>query len=98
MPALGPHRFRGLFVCLEVVVNLDARLTPQLAALAVGVSKQAFNYWRTSGKISPGDDGLYRYGDVLQVEARTRRSAKSHRKRNWTALNVNSAGLAHANG
>ncbi len=76
-------------------MNLDARLTPQLAALAVGVSKQAFNYWRTSGKVTPGPDGLYRYGDVLKAESQTRRSGKSRRERNWAALNLNS-GMAHA--
>ena len=77
-------------------MNLEARLTAQLAALAAGVSKQAFNYWRTSGKISPGEDGLYRYGDVLKAESLTRRSVKSHRKRDWSALNINSNGMAHA--
>jgi hypothetical protein len=79
-------------------VNLEARLTPQLAALAAGVSKQTFNYWRTAGKVTPGDDGLYRYGDVLQAESRTRRSPKSHRKPPgaWSALDINSAGLSAA--
>lgn len=76
-------------------MNLEARLTPQLAALAVGVSKQTFNYWRNKGKVVPGADGLYRYGDVLQAEAQARRSPKSHRK-NWAALDRNSAGIRFA--
>jgi hypothetical protein len=79
-------------------VNLDARLTAQLAALAAGVSKQTFNYWRTSGKVVAGEDGLYRYGDVLNAEAQTRRSTKSHRRRrrDWTAVDVNSTGMQPA--
>ncbi len=79
-------------------MNLDARLTAQLAALAAGVTKQTFNYWRTSGKVTPGDDGMYRYGDVLKAESRTRRSGKSHRKPvgDWAAADINSAGMLHA--
>ncbi len=70
----------GAFRMPGGAVNLDARLTPQLAALAVGVSKQTFNYWRTSGKVTPGPDGRYRYGDVLTADRATRRSGKSHRR------------------
>jgi hypothetical protein len=78
--ALGPYGSEGFTRFPKGGgVNLDARLTAQLAALAVGVSKQTFNYWRASGKISAGDDGCYRYGDVLAAEAATRRSPKSHR-------------------
>ena len=61
--------------------NLDARLPAHLAALAAGVSKQLFNYWRTSGKIRPDEDGLYRYGDVLAVEADMRKAPQSSRRR-----------------
>lgn len=61
-------------------MNLEARLNPQLAALAVGVSKQTFNYWRSSGKVVAGPDGRYRYGDVLTADRQARRSGKSHRR------------------
>lgn len=79
-------------------MNLEARLTAQLAALAAGVSKQTFNYWRTSGKVVAGDDGKYRYGDVLAVESQMRRSARSHRgaRASWAALNINSSGMSPA--
>lgn len=78
-------------------MNLDARLTAQLAALAAGVSKQTFNYWRQCGKVAPGEDGKYRYGDVLAAEAKTRRSPKSHRStRDWATLNLRSPGLPAA--
>lgn len=79
-------------------MNLDARLTAQLAALAVGVSKQTFNYWRAKGKVAAGEDGLYRYGDVLKVEAQARRSNKSHRgkRRKWADLDINSDGMLAA--
>lgn len=60
-------------------MNLDARLNPQLAALAAGVTKQTFNYWRTSGKLAPDDNGEYRLGDVLRVERDTRNNPNSRR-------------------
>ena len=60
--------------------GLEARLTGVQAAAAVKVSKQVVNYWRASGKLTRGDDGLYRYGDVLNVERDTRHSAYSHRR------------------
>ncbi len=74
-------------------MNLDARLPANLAALSVGVSPQVFNYWRRTGKVSPGEDGRYRYGDVLKAESKARRSPKSHRKPrlDWASLNVKSA-------
>ncbi len=79
-------------------MNLDVRVPPWFAAQFAGVSRQLLNYWRTSGKITPGDDGLYRLGDVLEVEARTRRSPTSSRRprKDWAALDVNSAGMPHA--
>jgi len=61
-------------------VNLDARLPAHLAALAVGVKKQLFNYWRASGKIRPDENGLYRYGDVVALEAQMRRHPQSRRR------------------
>lgn len=69
-------------------VNLDARLPAHLAALAVGVSRQLFNYWRTSGKISPDERGLYRYGDAVLLEADMRRNPRSSRRpqRDWASI------------
>lgn len=66
---------------MDLPNNLDARLTGAQAALAVGVSRQLFNYWRDSGKLLRGPDGRYRYGDALAVEKATRRSALSSRGR-----------------
>ncbi len=60
--------------------NLGARLTATQAAAAVGVSKQVVNYWRTSGKLERGTDGLFRYADVLNAERAARRSGYSHRR------------------
>lgn len=85
-------------------MNLDARLTPQLAALAAKVTKQTFNYWRASGKVAVGDDGLYRLGDVLAVEAQTRRSPNSRRgprrpasgPDSWASLDMNSNQMPYA--
>jgi hypothetical protein len=75
-------------------MNVDARLNAQLAALAAGVSKQTFNYWRSSGKILPAEDGTYSYIEVMRVEAAMRRSSKSHRKpQRWALLDRNSSGL-----
>jgi predicted site-specific integrase-resolvase len=64
-------------------MDMDALLPASLAAVRAGVSKQLFNYWRSSGKITPaavrGGRALYRHLDVLQVERATRRSPRSHR-------------------
>lgn len=71
---------RGFRHSREVVtLNLDARLPAYLAARIAGVTKQTFNYWRTSGKLARGDDGLYRLGDVLAVERDTRNNPNSRR-------------------
>jgi hypothetical protein len=63
--------------------DLDARLPAHLAAAMVGVSRQLVNYWRSAGLLAPvavrGRSPLYRLGDVLAVEAQTRRSAQSRR-------------------
>ncbi len=53
--------------------DMDALVTAREAAQAVYVSKQLFNYWRSSNKIQPkGTDRkghkLYRLGDVIEVE------------------------------
>jgi hypothetical protein len=61
-------------------VNLDARLPAHLAARVVGVSRQLFNYWRSSGKIEPDARGMYRYGDVVVLEAAMRRDPRSSRR------------------
>lgn len=60
-------------------MNLDARLPAYLAARIAGVTKQTFNYWRSCGKIAPGEDGTYRLGDVLAVERDTRNNPNSRR-------------------
>lgn len=60
-------------------MNLDARLTATEAAMAVGVSKQVINYWRASGKISADKHKRYRFGDVIQLEARMRKAPQSSR-------------------
>lgn len=63
--------------------DMDAKLPAHLAAATVGVSRQLVNYWRSAGKLQPvahaGRSPLYRLGDVLKVEAATRRSANSRR-------------------
>jgi DNA-binding transcriptional MerR regulator len=65
------------------VYDPDARLPAHLAARLVGVSRQLINYWRASGLIQPvghrGRSPLYRLGDILRVEADTRRSSQSRR-------------------
>jgi hypothetical protein len=63
---------------------MEALLPASLAALRVGVSRQLFNYWRSSGKIAPAAIGpdnrpLYRHLDILEVERATRRTPQSHR-------------------
>jgi len=64
--------------------DLDARLPAHLAAAMVGVSRQLVNYWRRTGLLQPvgarGRSPLYRLGDILQVEAATRRSTQSRRR------------------
>lgn len=76
-------------------MNLDVRVPAWFAAQFAGVSRQLFNYWRAKGKVVPGEDGLYRLGDVLAVEAATRRSPTSSRRprKDWGGLDRNSAGL-----
>jgi hypothetical protein len=70
----------GLLAYRRPIVNLDAKLTAAQAARYVGISRQLFNYWRTSGKVEPDERGLYRLGDVLEVERQTRHSPNSHRQ------------------
>lgn len=61
---------------------MDALLTVTEAAALARVSKQLVNWWRTSGRIGATKrKGVwhYRLGDVLKVEAETRRAPQSHR-------------------
>lgn len=83
--------------------NLDVRVPAWFAIKRLGVTKQTFNYWRETGKITPDDNGEYRWGDVLQVELDMRKSPQSRRgtkqrqpTRDWAALDVNSNGMQHA--
>lgn len=57
----------------------DIRLTGAQAARLVYVSPQLIRRWVQLGHLERGDDGLYRQGDVLLAEMRTRRSPKSRR-------------------
>lgn len=61
-------------------MDLDARVPARFAADRIGVSKQLFNYWRRTGKVTPDDHGRYRLGDVLEVERQTRRHPNSRRQ------------------
>lgn len=82
--------------------NPDVRVPAWFAIKRLGVTKQAFNYWRTAGKITPDRNGNYRWGDLLEVEAATRnnpnsrRGATLRRRSDWPALNVNSGGMPQA--
>lgn len=64
---------------VSMLADPNALLTATQAAEAVGVSKQLFNYWRGKGYIQPDRDGLYRLGDVYELEERMRTSAYSKR-------------------
>ncbi|GIM88881.1 hypothetical protein [Paractinoplanes toevensis] len=82
--------------------NPDVRVPPWFAIKRFGITPQTFDYWRASGKITPDEDGTYRWGDLLEVEAATRNSPNSRRgvkvtrNPNWPALDVNSSGMSHA--
>jgi hypothetical protein len=85
----------------------DSPLVPAwFAAKRMGVSRQVVNYWRTSGRLPVADKDdkgrpLYRWGDVLEAERQTRRTANSSRNPNrrrptdgpdsWTALDRQTA-------
>jgi len=62
-----------------MLYDLDARLNATTAAQAAGVTKQTFNYWRRTGRITPDAAGTYRLGDVLEVERAMRNSLRSSR-------------------
>lgn len=82
--------------------NPDVRVPPWFAIKRFGITPQTFNYWRTSGKITPDEDGNYRWGDLLEVEQSTRNNPNSRRgtklthRRDWTALDLNSSGMRPA--
>lgn len=82
--------------------NPDVRVPPWFAIKRLGVTKQTFNYWRSTGKITPNEAGKYRWGDLLEVEAamrnspNSRRGTKVARRTNWPELDVNSAGMPQA--
>lgn len=66
------------------MLHLDALLTGAQAADYLGLSRQLIHRWRTLGHIhpdpaSPAGHPLYRLGDLLVAERRTRRSGKSSR-------------------
>lgn len=62
----------------------DDLLPAAIAAQKAGVSKQLFNYWRSSGKVKPAEvvngHPVYRLGDVRKVERVMRRSSQSRRQ------------------
>ncbi|QSB15244.1 hypothetical protein JQS43_02445 [Natronosporangium hydrolyticum] len=65
-------------------LDMDALVPAWFACRLLGIPKQTFRSWVSSGKLTPvadADDGhpLYRYGDVLEVERATRQSRKSSR-------------------
>lgn len=61
-------------------MDLDARLTRQQAAQCVGLTPAAIGMWKLRGHIDSGPDGLYRLGDVIEVERQMRRHPNSRRK------------------
>lgn len=65
-------------------VDMDALVPAWFACRRLGVSKQTFRSWVSSGKLTPvagsgSGHPQYRYGDVLAVERETRNSRKSSR-------------------
>lgn len=85
--------------------NHDVRVPAWFAIKRLQVTKQTFNYWRSSGKLTADDNGEYRWGDVLEVELAMRKSANSRRgvtvrpktgAGSWASVDVNSSGMAHA--
>lgn len=63
-------------------MNLDVLLTGAEAARHVGVSRQLVRRWVQLGHLAPHtvtDRPLYRLGDVLEAERRTRSSRRSAR-------------------
>lgn len=61
-------------------MDLDARLTRKQAAQAIGLPGPTIGMWKTRGLLDTDENGLYRWGDVLQAERRTRHSPNSRRQ------------------
>lgn len=61
-------------------MDLDARLTRKQAAELLNLPGATVGMWRTRGLLDTDADGLYRWGDVLAAERRTRRSPNSRRQ------------------
>lgn len=59
-----------------MAANLDARITGSQAARLIGVSRQLINDWWKRGRLAKGDDGRYRYGDILEADRKARRCDK----------------------
>ena len=57
-------------------MNLDAEVTASEAAPLLGVDRHLIYVWRALGKVKPvgirGRCPLYRLGDLLRVESKTR--------------------------
>jgi hypothetical protein len=57
-------------------VDLDAEVTAVEASKMLGVDRHVIYMWRALGKVEPvgsrGRSPLYRWGDLLAVESKTR--------------------------
>ncbi len=88
--------------------DFDALIDRDTAAFAAKVTPSAVAMWVSRGWTDPrtgerrkleakGRDWqgrhLYRYGDVMAAEQATRRRG---RRRDWSTLDANSSGMAHA--
>lgn len=88
--------------------DFDALIDRDTAAFAAKVKPSAVAMWVSRGWIDSATGErrklasrgrnwqgchLYRYGDVMDAERATRRTG---RPRDWTVLNINSSGMAHA--
>lgn len=89
----------------------DALLTRDVAAHAAGVKLSAITMWTSRGWVDPvtrerrkleivkrdwRGRALFRHADVMAAEQATRRRGRKRDKDKWRALDVNSAGMAHA--
>lgn len=61
-------------------MDLDTRLTRKQAAYHIGLPGPTVGMWKTRGLLDTDEDGLYRWGDVLEAERQTRRAPQSHRQ------------------
>lgn len=82
--------------------NPDVRVPAWFAIKRFAITPQTFNYWRSSGKVTPDENGEYRWGDLLEVEQATRNSPNSRRgtkvtrRANWQGIDLNSTGMRPA--